>query len=86
MPGSPTARIGTGIVGQWSVNDMPKFDIEYQAFRREQLHRIRNMDPDVLVAELDINTDTLMNVLWEEIEQHIEDNYNDDQENDDDEG
>jgi hypothetical protein len=41
------------------------------------------MDPDVLVAELDIHTDTLMNVLWEEIEQYIEENYNDDEEDED---
>jgi len=62
---------------------MPKFDIDYQAFRREQLHKLRNMDPDMLVAELDVNTDTLIDVLWEQVEIYIEENYDDNEENDD---
>lgn len=62
---------------------MPKFDLKYQAYRREQLHIFRNMDPDDIVAELDIDTDTLMDRLWKELEQHIEENYNDEEEGED---
>jgi hypothetical protein len=59
---------------------MARYDIEYQAFRREQLHQLRNMDPDVLVAELDLSTDALVDVLWEWVEQYIEEKYDGDQE------
>lgn len=54
---------------------MRSYDIEYQAFRREWLHRLRNMDPDDLVCELGIDTDTLIDALWFQIEQHIEKEY-----------
>ena len=54
---------------------MRRYDTDYQAFRREWLHRFSNMDPDDLVCELDIDTDTLMDVLWFKIEQHIEKEY-----------
>lgn len=66
---------------------MPRFDIEYQAYRREQLHKLRNMDPDVLVSELDVSTETLIDVLWETVENYIEENYDgDEEESSDDEG
>lgn len=54
---------------------MPRYDIDYQAYRREQLHKLRNMDPDMLVAELNASTDELMDVLWEHVEHYIEENY-----------
>ncbi len=54
---------------------MPKFDTRYQSFRRDQLHKYREMDPDVLIAELDIDTDILMDVLWFKIEEKIQEDY-----------
>lgn len=54
---------------------MPKFDTQYQAYRRDKLHEFRNMDPDYLVDALGIDTDTLMDLLWRQIEEHIETTY-----------
>lgn len=56
---------------------MPKFDTKYQAYRRDQLNKYREMDPDVLIAELDIDTDILMDVLWFKIEEKIQEEYED---------
>lgn len=65
---------------------MPRYDIAYQAHRREQLHKLRNMDPDMLVAELNVDIDALIDVLWEHVEHYIEENYDgDEEENDQDE-
>lgn len=63
---------------------MPRFDTRYQAFRREQLHKYSNMDPDCLVSELQVDTNYLIDVLWEIIETTIEENYDDNHENEDD--
>jgi len=66
---------------------MKGYDTEFQAFRRDWLHRFSNMDPYDLVCELDIDTDTLMDVLWFKIEQHIAkeyDYYEDENEDDED--
>lgn len=68
---------------------MPKFDTTYQAYRREQLHRFSNMDPDDIICELNVDTDLLMDVLWFKIEEYIETNYEDETDGDkedDDEG
>ena len=54
---------------------MPRFDTKFQAFRRDKLHMFRNMDPDSIVCELEIDTDVLVDRLWFEIEQHIEKEY-----------
>ena len=54
---------------------MPRFDTNYQAFRRECLHRFSNMDPDDIVCELDVSTDLLVDVLWFKIEEWIETKY-----------
>lgn len=64
---------------------MRSYDTEYQAFRREWLHRLRNMDPDDLVSELGIDTDTLIDALWFQIEQHIAKEYDNGDEEDEDE-
>lgn len=58
---------------------MRRYDTEYQAFRREWLHRLSNMDPDELVCELGIDTDTLMDAIWFKIEEYIEKEYEYDQ-------
>jgi hypothetical protein len=65
---------------------MKGYDTDFQAFRREWLHRFSNMDPDDLICELDIDTDTLMDVLWLQIETHIAkeyEAYEDDEESED---
>lgn len=54
---------------------MTRFNTTYQAYRREQLHRFSNMDPDDIISELNVDTDLLMDVLWFKIEEYIEDNY-----------
>ena len=54
---------------------MRNYDTEYQAFRREWLHRFSNMDPDELVCELGIDTDTLMDAIWFKVEEYIEKEY-----------
>jgi hypothetical protein len=59
---------------------MPKFDTTYQAFRRDRLHVFRNMDPDDIVCELGIDTDTLMDALWFKIEEYIQQEYDNDNE------
>jgi hypothetical protein len=41
------------------------------------------MDPDILVAELNVDSDTLIDVLWEQVENYIEENYDDNQEQED---
>jgi hypothetical protein len=58
---------------------MAKYDTRYQSFRRDQLNKYREMDPDVLVSELDMDTDTLMDVLWFKIESKIQEDYEDEQ-------
>ena len=57
---------------------MKSYDVRFQAFRREHLHRFANMDPDDIVCELGIDTDTLMEALWLNIEQYISQEYTDD--------
>lgn len=54
---------------------MARYDIKFQAYRRQELHRLRNLDPDDIVSELNIETDNLIDRLWEEIEDYIELNY-----------
>ena len=50
------------------------------------MHRLSNMDPDDIICELAIDTDTLMDRLWEEIEEYIARAYDDEEEDlDDDE-
>jgi hypothetical protein len=59
---------------------MPKFDIDYQAYRRERLHRYANMDPDMLVEELGVETLELMDALFYKIEKTIEQDYDEENE------
>lgn len=54
---------------------MTGYDTEFQAYRRNELHKYKNMDPDDLVCELDIQTDELIDKFWEKIEITIEENY-----------
>jgi hypothetical protein len=54
---------------------MPRFDTEFQAWRRDQLNKLRNMDPDDLVGELDLDTDEILDKMWEKVEFYIEENY-----------
>jgi len=54
---------------------MVKFDTDYQAYRKDTLHRLRNMDPDELVDELAIDTDSLISALKDDIELYIEETY-----------
>lgn len=58
---------------------MKSYDLDFQAFRRDWLHRFKNMDPDDLICELAIDTDTLMDALWLQIERHIEQEYTNDE-------
>jgi len=53
-----------------------QFDTDYQAFRRDKLHMFRNMDPDDIIYELGVDTDTLMDALWFKIEEYIQQEYN----------
>ena len=57
---------------------MHKYDTDFQAFRRYWLQRFTNMDPDDIVCELDIDTDTLCDALWFKIEEYIETKYEED--------
>ena len=54
---------------------MSKFDTHYQAFRRDQLHKLSNMDSDDIIYELGVETDLLMDVLWFRIEEYIQTKY-----------
>lgn len=63
---------------------MTQFNTRYQAYRREQLHKLSNMDPDDLVSELNLSTDEIMDNCWEEIETYIEEGYTNDEEDDED--
>jgi hypothetical protein len=64
---------------------MAKYDTTYQAFRRDQLNKYREMDPDVLISELDVDTDILIEVLWFKIEEKIQEDYNNGYENEEEE-
>jgi hypothetical protein len=62
---------------------MHSYDIRYQSFRRAELNKYREMDPDVLVAELDVDTEKLIDALWHEIETKIKEDYEDGNEEED---
>lgn len=65
---------------------MTSYDTKFQAFRRAELHKLSNMDPDDLVAELKLETDEIIDKFWETIEYYIEENYyGDEKESGDDE-
>ena len=66
---------------------MTRYDTGYQAHRRAELHKLRNMDPDDIVSELKLETDELIDKFWEKVETYIEENYYGDKDKDeDDEG
>ena len=54
---------------------MRSYDTDFQSYRREWLHRLSNMDPDDIICELGIETDTLIDRLWFEIEEFIQKEY-----------
>lgn len=54
---------------------MTRYDTEYQAFRRAELHKLRNRDPDDLVCELELETEDIIDKFWETVETYIERNY-----------
>ena len=57
---------------------MPRgYDTDYQAFRRDWLHKLSNMDPDDIICELGIDTDNLIDALWLHIERFISKEYED---------
>ena len=55
---------------------MPRYDIQYQAFRREQLHKLSSMDPYDLVCELGVTSEEVLDKFWELVENRIESEYN----------
>ena len=61
---------------------MTRYDTDYQAFRRDWLHKLRQMDPDVIVAELQLDTDEIIDKFWETVELYIEENYDGSEEDD----
>jgi hypothetical protein len=54
---------------------MTQFDTAYQAFRREELHKLSNMDPDDLVSELKLESENIIDGCWEEVEIYIQEKY-----------
>lgn len=55
---------------------MPKDELlEFQAFRENEWHSYRNMDPDDVVAWLDIDTETLLIYLRPYIENKIKKDF-----------
>ena len=52
-----------------------RYDIDYQAWAMEVWLTLSRMDPDEIVLELDLNTEELMNLLRDHIEQYTEDTY-----------
>ena len=52
-----------------------KYDTDFQAFRRDRLRFLSDMDPYDLVCELDIPTPVLIDRLWDFVELYIEKEY-----------
>jgi hypothetical protein len=62
-----------------------RYDTEYQAFRRAELHKLKNMDPDDIVCELKLETEDIIDKFWETVETYIEENYYGEEEDSDEE-
>lgn len=64
---------------------MRRLDISFEQHRMEMMEKLRNMDPDEFVDELNLSTDALINGMIYWVERHIDMTFHDDDEEEDDE-